>query len=261
MGNSAHEDITVLDTNALSDIKDKDLRTLFELIMQMEEAEQLGDAVTIKQIIELSRTSKNGKLPVVFEVESVTQSGWWDSELSSNPRCKPKLSVPLTQNDIDAIKHGDFTVSLEENILSTGMLRLDELIEQMEIYGISRPSTMPAVLTELMDKSSLVDINLNLEQVSVTDTGRRVYETLKAHLGEIGSFEWNGKVSGLLGDIEAGKLSADILILMVYGDLFGLEEQKRLEQLAWTDPEVLYSPPDTQKTVGGVLSKTYKPAT
>ncbi|WP_288728061.1 DNA topoisomerase [uncultured Psychrobacter sp.] len=261
MSNSAHDDITVLDTNALSYIKDKDLRTLFELIMQMEEAEQLGDAVTIKQIIELSRIGKNGKLPVVFEVESVIQSGWWESELSSNPRCKPKLSVPLTQNDIDAIKRGDFTVSLEESLPNVGMLRLDELIEQMEIYGISRPSTMPGVLTELMDKSSLVDINLNLEQVSVTDAGKKVDETLKAHLGDIGSLEWNGKVSGLLGYIEAGKLSADILILMVYEDLFGLEERKCVEHVAWTDPEVLYSPPDTQKRVGGVLSKTYKPAT
>lgn len=261
MSNSAHDDITVLDGNALSDIKDKDLKILFELIMQMEEAEQLGDAETIKQIIELSLISKNGKLPVVFEVESVIQSGWWESDLCSVPRSKPKLSVPLTQNDLDAIERGDFTVSLEEDLLSSGMLRLDELIEQMEIYGISRPSTMPSVLTELMDNSSLVDINLNLEQVSVTDVGRVVDETLKAHLGEIGSFEWNGKVSRLLGDIEAGKLSADIVILMVYEDLFGLEKRKLVEPVAWTDPEVLYAPPNKQEKVGGFLSKTYKPAT
>lgn len=189
MSNSAHEDIKVLDSNALSYIKDNDLRTLLELIMQMEEAEQLGDAETIKQIIELSRIGKDEKLPVVFEVESVTQSGWWESELCSNPRCKPRLSVPLTQNDLDSIERGNFTVTLEENLFSNGMLRLDELIEQMEIYGISRPSTMPSVLTELMDKSSLVDINLNLEQVSVTEAGSIVDETLKAHLGDIGSFE------------------------------------------------------------------------
>jgi DNA topoisomerase IA len=261
MSNSAHDDITVLDANALSDIKDKDLRTLFELIMQMEEAEKLGDAETIKQIIELSLISKNGKLPVAFEVESVTQSGWWESELCSNPRSKPKLSVPLTQNDIDAIKRGDFKVSLEEFPLSTGMLRLDELIEQMEIYGISRPSTMPSILTELMDKSSLVDINLNLEQVSVTVEGSVVNETLKAHLGDIGSFEWNGKVSKLLGDIEAGKLSADIPLLMVYEDLFGLDERKRVEKIAWTDPDVLYSPPDIDQTIGGLIVNTYKSVT
>jgi len=260
MSNSAHDDITVLDVNALSDIKDNDLQALFKLIMQMEEAKELGDAETIKQTIELSLIGKNGKLPVVFEIESVAQSGWWESDLCSNPRCKPKLSAPLTKNDLDAIERGDFKVSLEEVPSDTGILRLDELIEQMEIYGISRPSTMPSILTELMDKSSLVDINLNLEQVSVTEAGRVINETIKAHLDDIGSFEWNSKVSLLLGDVEAGKLSADIPLLMVYEDLFGLKERKRVEKVAWTDPEVLYSPPDIQGTVGGVLSKTYKPA-
>jgi len=169
--------------------------------------------------------------------------------------------VPLTQNDLDAIKRGDFKVSLEEVPLRTGMLRLDELIEQMEIYGISRPSTMPSILTELMEKSSLVDINLNLEQVSATDSGFIVNETLKAHLGDIGSFEWNGKVSRLLGDIETGKLSADIPLLMVYEDLFGLDERKRVEKIAWTDPDVLYSPPDTDQTIGGLIVNTYKSVT
>jgi DNA topoisomerase IA len=258
MSNSAHDDISALDINALSDIKDDDLRLVFELIIQMEEAEKYGDAETIKQVIELSRTRKGKELPVVFEVESENKSGWWQSDLGSNPLCKPSLSVPLTPNDIDAIKRGDFTVTLAEVPLRGNMLRLDQLIEQMEMYGISRPSTMPSVLTDLMEKSSLVDINLHLEQVSVTDEGRIVNETLKAQLGDIGSFDWNGKLSKLLGDIESGKLSADIPLLMVYEDLFGLEERQRVEKVAWTDPGVLYSSQETPETVGGLLSKTYR---
>jgi hypothetical protein len=48
---------------------------------------------------------------------------------------------------------------------------------------------------------------------------------------------------------------------MVYEDLFGLEKRKLVEPVAWTDPEVLYAPPNKQEKVGGFLSKTYKPVT
>ena len=256
--NSAHDDISVLSSDMLDEINDPNMRLLFELILHMEEAEKMGNGETIKQTLEFAFNSENGQIPIVFEVESVTQSGWWEGELLKDNRIKPKLEPSLTKHDLDAIKRGDFDITLEGEEIELPVFRLDELIEQMELYGIARPSTIEHILSTLMEDSSLIDINTNVDEVSVTQTGEIVNETLKTHLGNIGSFEWNGSLSSSLQDVETGLLSADIPILMVYEDLFGYEERTKVNGMAWTDPTTLYSQDKRSERVAGLVTKLYK---
>lgn len=256
--NSAHDDISVLSSDLLDEISDPDMRALFELILHMEEAEMMGDAETIQQTLEFTFNTKNGQAPIVFEVESVTQSGWWEGELLKENRIKPKLEPSLTKHDLDAIERGAFDITLEGGEVKLSSLRLDELIEQMELYGIARPSTIANILSTLMEDSSLIDINTNADEVSVTQTGQIINQTLMSYLDKIGTFEWNGLVSGLLQDVENGVLSADIPILMVYEDLFGYKERAKLNEMAWTDPNTLYSQDKRPACVGGLVTKLYK---
>ncbi|WP_240537092.1 DNA topoisomerase [Marinomonas flavescens] len=256
--NCAHDDISVLSSDVLDEINDPDMRALFELILHMEEAEKMGNAETIKQTLEFAFNSENGQIPLVFEVESVIQSGWWEGVLFQDNRLKPKLEPSLTKHDLDAIKRGDFEITLEGEEIALPVFRLDELIEQMELYGIARPSTIENILSTLMEDSSLIDINTNVDEVSVTQIGEIVNETIKAHLGNIGSFEWNGSLSSTLQDVETGLLSADIPILMVYEDLFGYEERTKVNGIAWTDPNTLYSQDKRPERVGGLVTKLYK---
>ncbi|MBW3527814.1 hypothetical protein KO533_14755 [Shewanella sp. NKUCC05_KAH] len=258
MMNSAHDDISVLSPDVLDEISDPKMKALFELILHMEEAEKMGNAETIKQTLEFTFNSENGQAPIVFEVESVTQSGWWEGELFQDNRIKPKLEPSLTKHDLDAIERGDFVITLEGEEVAFPALRLDELIEQMELYGIARPSTIEHILSTLMKDSSLIDINTNVDEVSVTQTGQIVHEILKAHLGNVGTFEWNGALSSTLQDVENGYLSADIPILMVYEDLFGYEERVKVNEMTWTDPNTLYSQDKRSERVGGLVTKLYK---
>lgn len=258
--NSAHDDISVLSPDVLDEISDPNMRSLFELILNMEEAEKMGNAETIKQTLEFAFNSENGQSQIVFEVESVTQSGWWKGEFFQDNRIKPKLEPSLTKHDLDAIKRGDFEITLEGEEVALPAFRLDELIEQMELYGIARPSTIEDVLSTLMKDSSLIDINTNVDEVSVTPTGQIVNDILKAHLGNIGTVQWNGELSSTLQDVETGHLSADIPILMVYEDLFGYDERTKVNEIKWTDPNTLYSQDKRPERVGGLVTKLYKTA-
>jgi DNA topoisomerase IA len=218
----------------------------------------MGNAETIKQTLEFTFKRLDGQAPIVFEVESMTQLGWWGGELFQDNRIKPKLKPSLTKQDLDAIKCGKFDITLEGSDIQLPSLRLDELIEQMELYGIARPSTISNILSTLMEDSSLIDINTNVDQISVTPSGQIVDKTLKDHLGKIGTFEWNGIVSRNLQDVENGILSADIPILMVYEDLFGPEARANLNKIVWTDPNTLYSEDKRLEHFGGVITKFYK---
>jgi DNA topoisomerase IA len=257
MSNSAHDDIDILDEVTIEGMPES-LVDIFQLIIDMKEAEAMGEAETFLQSITMDFGNDGAKTS--FTVETLIHSGWFDSELTHYDASKVKLKSqsPLTLADLNAIKEGEYTIKVAPVEGHDDDLSFEDLIVLMELYGISRPSTMSSVLEGLIQKNGLLNVDFHSGQVSVTEQGKKVHKALNKHLGDVGTKQWNSKVFNLLSDIENGRLSPEVGLLMVYEDLYGKEEREKVQHIAWTDPSILYSPSKITDKDGASLSRRYK---
>ena len=263
MNNSAHDDISVLDRELVDLIEDEDMRRVFELIAMMEDAENIGSATTVRNVMELSILSGDGKpaYPVVFDLESRYIDGWWGSPLGKKCNAKLELSPYINKEDIEAIKKNNYKAYIEIPTTQHRQIGLSELMERMENYGVSRPSTMSKILSELSSGDPLINIDAQTDSVEITAIGKEAYQILRENLAEVGSSSWNSKICNRLADVEAGKLRPDIVISLVFEDLYGVEARQRIQDIVWTDPDVLYESDDKRSEISGLISKAYNKGT
>jgi DNA topoisomerase IA len=256
MNNSAHDDISIFDIDDLKNIADKDSRKIFQLIHDMQVSEQLGDAFLLRQDIAMRLNTQDGEeLRIDFRAQMATTKGWLAGPLASFHQ--DKVDTCFTKEDIEAIKDGDFELSID--VLDTPKkMSLSELLEQMELFEVGRPSTIATIFDDLITKTSLIEISKERDEVSITQEGLEVYQLLQTELSEIANVDWNLHLMNLLSDVENGLLSPEIPLLMVFEQLYGHEARNKIQSLKWSDPDVLYTPPKPSSKQHGKIDISQK---
>lgn len=254
MSNSAHDDISLIAGASLEHISDPDQRKIYQLIDDMQQSTELGTAHFVRQEIELELVTPEGQdnLSVHLQTQMVLESGWLQGPLGAY--FTGEQSQCLSKADIEALRKGDF--SIEVSLLDApAAFSLTELIQQMDIFEIGRPSSVSKIIDQLLQDSSLINISKELDQVTMTAAGQAVYQVLQEQLHtqdgkKIASRDWNTELMALLALIETGALSPDIPLMVLLEDLYGQQARKDVQHLSWIDPDVLYQPV-TSDTVSG----------
>lgn len=251
MTNSAHDDISLIDNDALEQISNPDARKIYQLIHEMQESEALGAAHFMRQNIRLAldRPDDEQKIYVNLQTNMVMEGGWLEGPLGTF--FDGEQSECLSKADIDAIKNGDFTmeISLCEE---PETLSLTALMHDMDVFEVGRPSTAATIIEDLIQKSELISISTERDEVVMTQEGREAYDILQRDLGTVATLDWNVDLMSLLSLVEVGSLSPDIPILTVFEELYGREAREELQHLSWSDPDVLYQAPTTASSSGKI---------
>lgn len=256
MNNSAHDDISIFDIDDLKNISDADSRKIFELIHDMQKSEELGDAFLLRQDIDMTLNTQGGEeLRIDLRAQMATKKGWLAGPLAAFYH--EKIDTCFTKDDIKAIKNGTFELSIDV-LDAPKKISLSELLEQMELFEVGRPSTIANIFNDLITKSSLIEISKERDEVSITKEGLEVYELLQTELGEVANVDWNLHLMNLLTDVENGLLSPEIPLLMVFEQLYGHEARNKIQSLKWSDPDVLYTPPKLNSKQHGKIDINQK---
>lgn len=248
MTNSAHDDISIIDKNVFEHIDDE-MRKIYQLIEDMQTSEERGAAHLIQQRIQLDMPKDENDLFIYLQSNMVMNEGWLAGPLGSF--FDVELSSCLTQEDLDAIKNGDFQMQVdlcdEEETLS-----LTKLLHHMDIFEVGRPSTAAGIIEGLIQKSELIDISTEGDEVKMTPQGREAYQALQTHLPAVANVEWNSQLMSQLSAIEAGSCPADSVILEVFKTLYGVQAAESLKHLSWSDPDVLYESQAIPQSIGKI---------
>lgn len=250
MKNSAHDDISIIDTNALEHIHDADMGKIYQLIADMQLSEELGAAHLMRQNVKLELKTPDDKdnLFVYFQTNTVMTEGWLAGPLGS--LFTGKLSDILTQADIESISKGNFEMQIDlydEN----EPLSLTELLHHMDIFEAGRPSTAAGILESLVEKG-LITISKEADTVKLTQQGHETHQMLQEHLATVANVAWNSKLMSQLSQIESGELDADTVIFEVLATLYGEQAAESFKHLSWSDPEVLYEQQQLATSIGKI---------
>ncbi|WP_201583323.1 DNA topoisomerase [Psychrobacter jeotgali] len=251
MTNSAHDNISIIDKDALEHIHDSDMRKIYQLIEDMQASEKLGAAHLIQQKIQLDMPKDDSDLFIYLQSNMVMNEGWLAGPLGAF--FDVEQSSCLTHEDIKAIENGDFQIQIDL-FDEAETLSLTKLLQQMDVFEAGRPSTVAGIIEDLMQKSELIDISLEGDAVKMTPQGYEVHQVLQTHLAKIANVEWNSQFVSHLSQIEIGECDADSVIFEVLKTLYGEEEAESLKQLSWTDPDVLYELQTASQSMG-IISK------
>lgn len=251
MTNSAHDDISIIDKDALEHIHDADMRDIYQLIEDMQSSQQMGAAHLIREKIKLELDMPEGEDNLFVHLQSnmVTTEGWLAGPLASF--FKVEQSNCLTQADIDAIKSNDFQMQVDL-CDEAETLSLTELLHHMDVFEVGRPSTAAGIIEGLIQKSELIEISTEGDAVKMTSQGREAYQVLQTHLATVANVEWNSQLMSQLSEVEAGERSADSVIFEVLETLYGTQAAESLQHLSWSDPDVLYEPQALSKSIGKI---------
>ncbi|WP_230659504.1 DNA topoisomerase [Psychrobacter sp. I-STPA10] len=251
MKNSAHDDISIIDNNALEYISDTDMRNIYQLIADMQLSEELGCAHLMQQKLRLELEIPQDKTSMFVNLQGnmTMTEGWLAGPLAAF--FNGTASDFLTHEDIDAIKNGDFQMQVDLCDESEN-LSLTELLHHMDIFEVGRPSTAAAIIEDLIQKSELIEISTEGDCIKMTAQGHEAYQVLQTHLASVANVEWNSWFVSQLSQIEAGKRTADSLILDVLNTLYGKQAVDALKHLSWSDPDVLYEPAELTQSIGKI---------
>lgn len=251
MTNSAHDNISIIDKGALEHIHDDDMRKIYQLIEDMQVSEDLGEACLMRQKIELELDMPEGKdnLFIYLQNNMVMTEGWLAGPLGS--LFDVEQSSCFTQEDIKAIKNGDFQMQIDL-FDEAETLSLTKLLHQMDIFEAGRPSTAAGIIEDLMQKSELIEISAEGDTVKMTPQGHKVHQVLQTHLATIANVEWNSQFMSHLSQVETGKRDADSVIFEVLTTLYGEQEAESLKHLSWLDPDVLYEAQLVSQGIGKI---------
>lgn len=247
MTNSAHDDISVIDQDALANIHKDDERKLFTLIKEMQDSEKLGAAQFMRQKIQLEFETvkeEEDNLIIALQTNMAVEKGWLDTPLGVLFNSGDgEQSNCLSEEDIKAIENGNFTMELSLQD-ETKALSLTKLLENMDIFEVGRPSTAASIIESLMHDSELINIVKEGDKVEMTEQGRETYAVLQKHLGDVATLDWNSHFISQLNKVESGEIPPDTPIFAVFERLYGKEERESLQYLSWTNPDDLYQGPD-----------------
>jgi|26BtaG_2_1085354.scaffolds.fasta_scaffold00781_7 DNA topoisomerase IA len=246
MTNSAHDDISIIDENALAHIHKDDERKLFTLIKEMQESEKLGAAQFMRQKIQLEfeMVEKEDNLFIALQTNMALEKGWLDMPLGALFNSgDSEQSNCLSEEDIKAIENGDFIMELSLQDESEA-LSLTKLLQNMDVFEVGRPSTAASIIETLMHNSELINIVKEGDKVEMTEQGRETYAILQEHLGDLATLDWNSHFISQLSKVESGEIPPDIPIFAVFERLYGKEERESLQHLSWTNPDDLYQASD-----------------
>ncbi|PKG34161.1 DNA topoisomerase [Psychrobacter sp. Sarcosine-3u-12] len=246
MTNSAHDDISIIDEDALAHIHKDDERKLFTLIKEMQDSEDFGAAQFMRQKIQLELEMAEGKdnLFIDLQTNMALEKGWLGTPLGAlfNSGNNEQSSC-LSEEDIKAIENGDFIMKLSLQDDSEA-LSLTHLLQNMDIFEVGRPSTAASVIETLMHDSELINIVKEGDKVEMTEQGRETYAVLQKHLGDVATLDWNSHFISQLSKVESGEIPPDMPIFAVFERLYGKEESESLQYLSWTNPDDLYQASD-----------------
>lgn len=252
--NSAHEDISILNDSLeeIQWIQDVSAKQLFSLLKKMEDAFARGSAGITKQVLCLQST--NGEANARVELHQIDSPGWFSSELHD---LIPELSneeVLLSVADLQAIKSGEYEIEFSLHNKSRN-LSVDELLNQMDVFGIGRPSTYASVLHELETELAALDLDPDTGDVKLTQRGILLSLKLRALAGDLARFQYSATITGLCEEVEK-KLSPLIPILMVYEDIFGFDARRQIEHIEWKHINDLYREKSERKrSASGLIAK------
>ena len=246
MTNSAHDDISIIDEDALAHIHKDDERKLFTLIQEMQNSENLGAAQFMRQKMQLELEMAEGEdnLFIALQTNMAVEKGWLGTPLGAlfNSGEGEQFNC-LSEEDIKAIENGDFTMELSLQD-ETEALSLTKLLENMDIFEVGRPSTAASIIESLMHDSELINIVKESDKVEMTGQGRETYAVLQKHLGDVATLDWNSHFISQLNKVESGEIPPDMPIFAVFERLYGKEERESLQYLSWTNPDDLYQASD-----------------
>ncbi len=251
MSNSAHDDISLIGDDVREQISNLDARNVYELIHDMQVSDELGAAHFMRQNIRLALDRAEDEPPIYVHLQTnmAMEAGWIAGPLGAY--FDVKQSECLSKADLEAIKKGDFTmeISLCEE---PEAMSLTALMHDMDVFEVGRPSTAADIIKDLIQKSGLISISTERDEVVMTKEGRETYDILQRELDKVATLDWNLEFMSLLALVEAGSLSPDIPILAVFEELYGKEAREALQHLSWSDPEVLYQAPVTASSSGKI---------
>lgn len=246
MTNSAHDDISIIDEDALAHIHKDDERKLFTLIQEMQNSENLGAAQFMRQKMQLELEMAEGEdnLFIALQTNMAVEKGWLGTPLGAlfNSGEGEQFNC-LSEEDIKAIENGDFTMELSLQDESEA-LSLTKLLQNMDIFEVGRPSTVASIIESLMHDSELINIVKESDKVEMTGQGRETYAVLQKHLGDVATLDWNSHFISQLNKVESGEIPPDMPIFAVFERLYGKEERESLQYLSWTNPDDLYQASD-----------------
>lgn len=246
MTNSAHDDISVIDEEALAHIHKDDERKLFTLIKEMQDSENLGSAQFMRQKMQLELEMAEGKdnLFITLQTNMAVEKGWLGTPLGALFNSgNSEQSSCLSDEDIKAIENGDFTMELSLQDESEA-LSLTKLLQNMDVFEVGRPSTVASIIESLMHDSELINIVKEGDKVEMTEQGRETYAVLQKHLGDVACVNWNSHLISQLSKVESGEIPPDMPIFAVFERLYGKDESESLQYLSWTNPDDLYQAAD-----------------
>ncbi len=246
MTNSAHDDISIIDEDALAHIHKDDERKLFTLIQEMQNSENLGAAQFMRQKMQLELEMAEGEdnLFIALQTNMAEEKGWLGTPLGAlfNSSEGEQFNC-LSEEDIKAIENGDFTMELSLQDESEA-LSLTKLLQNMDIFEVGRPSTVASIIESLMHDSELINIVKESDKVEMTGQGRETYAVLQKHLGDVATLDWNSHFISQLNKVESGEIPPDMPIFAVFERLYGKEERESLQYLSWTNPDDFYQASD-----------------
>ena len=246
MTNSAHDDISIIDEDALAHIHKDDERKLFTLIQEMQNSENLGAAQFMRQKMQLELEMAEGEdnLFIALQTNMAVEKGWLGTPLGALfNRSEGEQFNCLSEEDIKAIENGDFTMELSLQDESEA-LSLTKLLQNMDIFEVGRPSTVASIIESLMHDSELINIVKESDKVEMTGQGRETYAVLQKHLGDVATLDWNSHFISQLNKVESGEIPPDMPIFAVFERLYGKEERESLKYLSWTNPDDFYQASD-----------------
>ena len=251
MTNSAHDDISIIDKNALEHIHDPDMRNIYQLIEDMQLSQKMGAAHLTREKVKLELDMPEGENNLFVHLQSnmIMTEGWLAGPLASF--FNVEQSNCLTQADIESIKKGDFQMQVDL-CDEAETLSLTELLHHMDVFEVGRPSTAAGIIEDLIQKSELIEILLEGDAVKMTSQGCEAYQVLQTHLATVANVEWNSQLMSQLSEVEAGERSADSVIFEVLETLYGAQAAELLQHLSWSDPDVLYEPQALSQSIGKI---------
>ncbi len=252
MKNSAHDDISIIDSGALEHIHDANMRKIYQLIEDMQSSEALGAVHSMRQSVKLKfkepQNQDEDNLSFCFQTNMVMNEGWVAGPLGSF--YPDEQSDNLTQADIEAIRSGNFEMQIDA-YNETDPLSFTELLNQMDVFEAGRPSTVAGIIENLVEKG-LVSLSKEGDVVQLTPEGRDTHQALQNHLATIANVEWNSWLMSQLSQIESGDREADDVLLNVLETLYGKQAAESFKRLSWSDPNVLYEQQPTSSNIGKI---------
>lgn len=250
MKNSAHDDISIIDSSAIDHIHDANMRKIYQLIEDMQSSVTLGVVHSMRQNVKLKfkAPQEQDDLFVYFQTNMVISEGWLTGPLGSF--FSDEQSDNLTQADIEAIRSGNFEMQIDV-YSETDPMSFTELLNQMDVFEAGRPSTVAGIIENLVEKG-LISLSKEGDMVQLTPEGRDTHQALQNHLATIANVEWNSWLMSQLSQIESGDREADDVLLNVLETLYGKQAADSFKHLSWSDPNVLYEQQPTSSNIGKI---------